>query len=79
MKPAVFLLGFACAALLAGLWGLRDWTFAKASIGGDYLLMGPKQSKECEEGGGCAIFSTRELNAALVMLMQRQRGKDGGI
>ncbi len=37
------------------------------------LVLYAKQAKECEEGGGCAIFSHREFEAAVYQILARQR------
>lgn len=44
-------------------------------VGDDYLLMTERQAKECQEGGGCAIFSEREFLAALARLIGQQPQK----
>lgn len=49
---------------------------------GDLLLLRHDQAKECEEGGGCAVFSEREFKMAVMgilrqMQVQQQRSGTG--
>ena len=65
----------ALTAILAGLWFARTFTVRAVAGADDYLILGATQAQECEEGGGCMIFSTREFQRAVAfILMQQHRG-----
>jgi hypothetical protein len=54
-------------------WAFVALTFTTTPDG--ILVLYSKQAKECEEGGGCAIFSQREFEAAVnhILALQRRR------
>ena len=73
MKPSVLIAAVA-AVVGTGVWACMTYTVMKTVIGGDYIVVTEKQAKECKEGGGCAIFSEREFDQTVRMILA-QRGK----
>jgi hypothetical protein len=53
------------------------WQFSvfKSTVNGDWLILGDVQAKECRDGGGCEVFSERELQA-LRHRFQTQKGTE---
>ena len=70
-KRLVILLLVALAAIAAAGFALVKLTFVATPDG--ILVLYAKQAKECEEGGGCAVFSVREFEAAMFQILARQR------
>lgn len=70
-KRLVILLLVALAAIVAAGFAMAKLTFVATPDG--ILVLYEKQAKECEEGGGCAIFSVREFEASVYQLLARQR------
>jgi hypothetical protein len=66
LTSATLVLVLAASAVVAARYGFAE------TVGGDILVMGPQQAKECEDGGGCAIFSEREFLAALSRILQKR-------
>lgn len=65
----IFVVGLAAAFVV---WASRSYTLQKVLVGEDYLLLAPEQAKECESGGGCAIFSAREFERAVFNLLAKR-------
>ncbi len=64
--------------LAAAVYVSVRYTVRPTLAGDDLLVLGSKQAKECEDGGGCASFSEREFMAALAPILQRrQNWKEG--
>lgn len=68
--------------LVVGLTGAAGWVATKYKlqatvVGDDYMVMTEKQASECADpqSGGCAIFSEREFNRVLMMLLQQYGGR----
>jgi len=64
------------AVLNTALWaGMLAATFTVRNTPDGILLLTSKQGKECDEGGGCGVFSEREfreLLAAFLVQMAQQ-------
>lgn len=55
---------------------IATWTFVALAVtttDDGILILYPRQAKECEEGGGCAIFSQREFEQAVMLILARQQ------
>ena len=61
--------------VLAGLaaWAALTLTIRQTPDG--ILVLYAKQARECDEGGGCSIFSQREFEAAVYQILARQQRK----
>lgn len=59
-----------------GAYFFRTYTVVETKRGGEYLVLRAEQAKECDEGNGCAVWSAREFQNALMawLIMNRQRG-----
>ena len=75
MKLAIAVLFLALGAAI-GAVALKNFSLVETAMTGEWMLLKAAQAKECEEGGGCAVFSEREFrNAVMQTAMQMLRGK----
>lgn len=70
-RRIVILLFVGLALVGAIAYALLTLSFVRTPDG--ILVLYQKQAKECAEGGGCAIFSQREFEAAVFQILARQR------
>jgi hypothetical protein len=71
VKLSYILLPVALVAVAGATWAATSFTVIETPDG--YLVLNKRQAKECEEGGGCAVFSQREFVDAMNKLMSRVR------
>lgn len=70
MKLTHLILPVAVIVLVAGgTWAAANFSVIETQDG--YLVLNKRQAKECDEGGGCAVFSQREFVIAVQNLMRR--------
>jgi hypothetical protein len=62
-------------SVVALVWACSQFSVRKVADG--YLVLGAKQAKECEEGGGCEIFSVREFEMAVKGILGRMQQRQG--
>jgi hypothetical protein len=72
LKLALWGTSISLAAVIAAAGYTASRYGFTQTVSGDILVMTPQQAKECEDGGGCAIFSEREFLAALSRILQKR-------
>jgi hypothetical protein len=68
LRLLVVVLGVAAALGLA--WLLNPYTIRQTPDG--FLVLNARQSAECDEGGGCAVFSQREFGQAVNSILSQR-------
>jgi hypothetical protein len=48
----------------------NTYTVIKSQVSEEFLVLRTEQAKECQEGGGCVVYSSRERNRELNAFLQ---------
>jgi hypothetical protein len=54
---------------------LMTYSIVETQTGGEFLVLKSEQSKECKDGGGCAVFSEREFQRVIQVIAMQLRGR----
>jgi hypothetical protein len=63
-------------AVMAG-WFAKTFTIIETSTEGEWLILRGEQAAECRAGRGCAVYSAREFEQRMLLLLQRWQERQG--